>query len=548
MLRGDNVSRICAGCGTMVAEGIFTCTAAGCGGRTYDLFFDRNCGGTYLLVWYEYTGAYAFSAAAADLRSPDHTQIHLTQAHQRRNFNDRTRRDELLGLLTRVMDDGDDDFTHYLGLKGGTVLSRGVPVEGRNEDEWIKIKVTQHTNAEGQPHPSKLKSWEVSNGRIDPRQCMYCTQITREKCPPNSPTRKLEAMNFSCKASASAPVTDPNDSHHPHKGRKMMLFSDGRQRAAKWPSKSRRIRPLMRGARCLWPAASALVPRTSRERTSHQQYLRLFVSLLRPCASTHSATRRRCLSVRRCWAQCANICLFGSHLPHGRNRNHPPTLGGKKCVERRHLEDYLKHHIKKKMQSETYQNLRMLRERIEDEDQEDQAKVDALKKAMDKHVSSILSANEGGLKRCVLHYAEQIELPADFTAWGDDLGQKLPFFEEKTGIEWKWESLKQAFDNLSIIVEDELLTNAFATKRMILDDHKEGHLHLSEMLAKSLLQRLRDGDITPRHDKCDATLERKRSSFRHLCEPPRQFGALLLRWISHGFEHTRWDWAVSACS
>ena len=127
MLRGDNVSRICAGCGTMVAEGIFTCTAAGCGGRTYDLFFDRNCGGTYLLVWYEYTGAYAFSAAAADLRSPDHTQIHLTQAHQRRNFNDRTRRDELLGLLTRVMDDGDDDFTHYLGLKGGTVLSRGVP-------------------------------------------------------------------------------------------------------------------------------------------------------------------------------------------------------------------------------------------------------------------------------------------------------------------------------------------------------------------------------------------------------------------------------------
>ena len=77
MLRGDNVSRICAGCGTMVAEGIFTCTAAGCGGRTYDLFFDRNCGGTYLLVWYEYTGAYAFSAAAADLRSPDHTQYTL---------------------------------------------------------------------------------------------------------------------------------------------------------------------------------------------------------------------------------------------------------------------------------------------------------------------------------------------------------------------------------------------------------------------------------------------------------------------------------------
>ena len=95
------------------------------------------------------------------------------------------------------------------------------------------------------------------------------------------------------------------------------------------------------------------------------------------------------------------------------------------------LEDYLKHHIKKKMQSETYQNIRMLRERIEDEDQEDQAKVDALKKAMDKHVSSILSANEGGLKRCVLHYAEQIELPADFTAWGDDLGQNCPFLRRK---------------------------------------------------------------------------------------------------------------------
>ena len=74
---------------------------------------------------------------------------------------------------------------------------------------------------------------------------------------------------------------------------------------------------------------------------------------------------------------------------------------------------------------------------------------------------------------------------------------------------------------------------------MILDDHKEGHLHLSEMLAKSLLQRLRDGDITPA-DMTNA-MQRWRESVRRsdtYAEPPRQFGALLLRWISH---ETLWN-------
>lgn len=537
MLRGDNVSRICAGCGTMVAEGIFTCSAAGCGGRTYDLFFDRNCGGTYLLVWYEYTGAYAFSAATADLRSPDHTQLRLTQAHQRRNFNDRTRRDELLGLLTRVMDDDDDDFTHYLGLKGGTVLGRGAPVEGRNEDEWIKIKVTQHTNAEGQPHPSKLKSWEVSNGRIDPRQCMYCTRdYTRKQSPQFSNTQTRGDEFFLQSISLGTSLLDPNDSHHPHKGRKMMLFSDGRQRAAKMALKIKNDSAIDEG-RTMFVALQRQpwfqeLPEKERAINNIYGYFCLFAASMRlnPLSDTAQMPERS-----RMLGHSALISAFLAHtFPTEETEAILAHLVARSAASEDIVEDYLKHHIKDTMQKETFTNIRTLRERIEDEDEEGQASVDGLKKAMAEHVSSILSANEGNLKRCVLHYAEHLELPGDFTAWGDELGQKLTFFEENTGGEWKWESLQQAFDNLSIIVQDELLTNAFATKRMILDDHEEGHLHLSETLAKSLLQRLNDGDITPT-DMTNA-MQRWRESVRPsdtYSDPPRQFGALLLRWISH---------------
>ena len=138
MLRGDNISRVCAGCGNFVAEGIFACSSEGCEGRTYDLYFDRNCGGTYLLIWFEYRGTYSFSAGASNLSSPDHTQIRLTHAHQRRNFNERSRRDELLGLLVRVVD---DDSIHALSwLEGWNCIKNDTNLDDRDEDEWIKIR------------------------------------------------------------------------------------------------------------------------------------------------------------------------------------------------------------------------------------------------------------------------------------------------------------------------------------------------------------------------------------------------------------------------
>ena len=275
------------------------------------------------------------------------------------------------------MDDGDDDFTHYLGLKGGTVLSRGVPVEGRNEDEWIKIKVTQHTNAEGQPHPSKLKSWEVSNGRIDPRQCVLHSRLHEKNVPPILQHTELGALIFLAKHRPRL-SSGPNDSHHPHKGRKMMLFSDGRQRAAKMALKIKKDSAIDEG-RTMFVALQhiGLSSRTPKNEPS-TIFAAISVSLLRPCASTHSATRRRCPSVADAGAQCANICLLA--LPsHGRNRNHPPTLGGKKCVERRHSRRLSQAPHQEKDAKRNIPEHPDASERIEDEDQEDR-QVDALKK------------------------------------------------------------------------------------------------------------------------------------------------------------------------
>jgi ATP-dependent helicase YprA (DUF1998 family) len=536
MLRGDNVSRICAGCGTMVAEGIFTCSAAGCGGRTYDLFFDRNCGGTYLLAWYEYTGSYTFSAANKDLRSPDHSKIRLTHAHQRRNFNDRTRKDELLGLLTRVMDDDDDDYTHFLGLKGGTVLSRGANLAGRNEDEWLRIKVTQHTK-DNSPHPSKLKSWEVSNGRIDPRQCMYCTRdYTRKMSPQFSNTQTRGDEFFLQSISLGTSLLDPNDSHHPHKGRKMMLFSDGRQRAAKMALKIKNDSAIDEG-RTMFVALQRQpwfqeLPEKERAINNIYGYFCLFAASMRlnPLSDTAQMPERS-----RMLGHSALISAFLSHkFPTEETDRILTRLRERSNPSDNILEDYLKHHVKEAMRKETANNIRDLKDRINDEDETGLEGVDALRAAMKKHVDDTLSNYEQKFKQCVMRYEENLELPLDFTDWGDDLTQKLALFEEKTGRNWDWEALRGVFDNLFIIVQNELLTNAFATKRMILDDHVEGHLHLSESLSRSLLDRLNDGAITP--EQLEQAMQQWRETVRPsdtYIHPPRQFGALLLRWISH---------------
>jgi ATP-dependent helicase YprA (DUF1998 family) len=537
MLRGDNITRICAGCGTMVAEGIFTCSSGHCGGRTYDLFFDRNCGGTYLLVWYEYTGAYSFSAASESLNSPDYTQIRLKHAHQRRNFNDRTRKDELIGLLTRVVDDNDDDFTHYLGLKGGTVLGKGTVVAKRDEDEWIKIKVTQHTK-NGQPHPSKLKSWELSNGRIDPRQCMYCTRdYTRKMSPQFSNTQTRGDEFFLQSISLGTSLLDPNDSHHSHKGRKMMLFSDGRQRAAKMALKIKNDSAIDEG-RTMFVALQRqswfqALPEKERAINNIYGYFCLFAASMRlnPLSDTAQMPERS-----RMLGHSALVSAFLAHtFPTEETEIILENLVARSTTSSDIIvEDYLMLHTKKTMERDSFKNIQTLRDQIEDEDEEGKKKVEDLRKAMDKHVESTLQAKKGNLKECVLHFYDELKLPEEFSAWGDELTNKLTFFEEMTGRQWNWDATIIAFDNLSTIVQDELLMKTFATKRMILDDHEEGHLHLSEALAKSLLQRLKNGNITS-EDMASAMHQWRKTVRRSdtYSEPPRQFGALLIRWISH---------------
>ena len=80
-----------------------------------------------------------------------------------------------------VVDD-DSAFTHYLGLKGGIVLKKDTNLDGRNEDEWIKIRVTQHTDKDENPKPSVLnhgsKQWKNRTSTMHVFTRLYSKAVT----------------------------------------------------------------------------------------------------------------------------------------------------------------------------------------------------------------------------------------------------------------------------------------------------------------------------------------------------------------------------------
>ena len=199
-----------------------------------------------------------------------------------------------------------------------------------------------------------------------------------------------------------------------------MLFSDGRQRAAKMALKIKNDSAIDEG-RTMFVALQRQpwfqeLPEKERAINNIYGYFCLFAASMRlnPLSDTAQMPERS-----QMLGHSALISAFLAHtFPTEETEAILAHLVARSESSEDIVEDYLKHHIKDAMQKETFSNIRMLRENIENEDEDGQASVDGLKKAMDKHVSSTLSANEGNLKQCVLQYADQLQLPGDFTAWG----------------------------------------------------------------------------------------------------------------------------------
>lgn len=241
-VRGNTVNRICCKCGTIHGDGDYTCNVEGCKSRTYTLYFDRNCGGVYLQLWLEGSINSFRHSWASGTKIPYPNPLNFgdaKRAHQEREVTlGRQSSDRLLGVLARVLDD-DDNATHWLDPHSG-FLSK------EKKEGTIPIRMSRFRGGSfnfNNPETNNLwhaRKWEAERGCIEPRICLYCdgdyTGNSRTSQFSDTETRGDEYFCGIITEAISIQDADL-ESKTPHKGKKMLVFSDGRQRAARLASK-----------------------------------------------------------------------------------------------------------------------------------------------------------------------------------------------------------------------------------------------------------------------------------------------------------------------
>jgi ATP-dependent helicase YprA (DUF1998 family) len=232
--RGDTRSRICPRCGSISSDGTERCLMDNCDSLVYELMLDRNCGGSFLLLWWSSEGIKRLNNHE---RTPDINSFDTpAQAWQIRNKDPNLSRnaDNYVGVLSQVLDKETYDNSSpppnsadkLLNTINGSV--KEVDDDNFEQDHYVLIRIFSRGG-------QMKKSWEKKEGWIDPRVCIYCTRNYAAKKTAqfsNTETRGDQFFNELVSNCTGQLDGDPS-SPHAHQGRKMLIFSDGRQRAAR---------------------------------------------------------------------------------------------------------------------------------------------------------------------------------------------------------------------------------------------------------------------------------------------------------------------------
>jgi len=232
--RGDTISRACISCGNISPSGVGNCELCQC--LNYEMLADRNCGGTFLKIWCK-------SELAGDDTTPtlndltDDGNKKLDRAWQSRSKDPNDGKDALIGLCAQVIDEDDVSFGSFdadylINNNSGLLFSHEEKSRIKKIELYTKIRIILDSNSAGKGY-KKIPA-EKRGGHCLPRKCPYCkqnyTNVKQEQIT-NTETRG-DKFFLQAIANATSELDEVPGSKQVHKGKKMLLFSDGRQRAA----------------------------------------------------------------------------------------------------------------------------------------------------------------------------------------------------------------------------------------------------------------------------------------------------------------------------
>lgn len=235
-IRGLPRLSVCVSCSHVQTYGSHRCSKSDCNGRTYELLSDRGSGEPFFRVWVPLTNGNPYSTSGLNHTSVDVDQP--TTYNQPEGLGvDSDISTSVLGLSVYRVEDGHNGQTHWMNPLTGKLYPAVNSAENQYDFSVIVAGFwRESTNVCWDPIESNAKQFHDDDKRlvdfaIDPGTK---TDHSMKSFPQTTDMETRGDDAFALAVNTLTAVQDPDlESDTPNQGRKTLIFSDGRQKAAK---------------------------------------------------------------------------------------------------------------------------------------------------------------------------------------------------------------------------------------------------------------------------------------------------------------------------